>query len=557
MLIVLAGGYRCPMAVPDSVAWRRRVSWRTRLVLLLAVFLVAGITVAIAAALAAIHAAAEEQTQQRALAIAQSVASDPRFAEWVVTSEPDPASPIQQAAEQVRVRTDALYIVVTDIDGVRYSHTTPERIGQLVSTDASGPLSGREVTGMERGTLGQSARGKVPLYNSAGQIVGSVSVGVAMSDVYEAEQGLSRLLLWAGALALVAGIIALAVFWRRLRASTHGLDPEQMADLLREHAAILGGAMDGIIATDAEGRVRIVNDAAQRYIGRSIEVGTSASESGLPATLIALLPSPSGRKRRAAHAPSAGEIEIKRVVAQGRVLDVRRVPVHWDGRNLGSAIVLQDTSDLDELGRELEATRALTDALRAQAHEHANRLHSLNGLLQLGHVDEATTYLGELTTAGAWRGSISDPYLAGLLGGKAALASESGVEFRVTDATWVGSQLAHPLDSVTVVGNLVDNAIRAAATGVRRPGWVEVSLVVDGKDLLIHVVDSGDGVKAGQEEAIFEGGWTTKSDGAAHGIGLPLAKLTAQRLGGGVTLVQAVGEGHGAVFSARLADVFV
>ncbi|MGL4831345.1 MAG: sensor histidine kinase [Propionibacteriaceae bacterium] len=545
------------MAASDSVAWWRRVSWRARLVALLAVLLIAGIAVAIAAALAAIHNAAEDQTQQRALAIAQSVALDPRFAEWVVDSEPDPASPIQQAAEQVRVRTGALYIVVTDRDGVRYSHTTPERIGQRVSTDASGPLSGREVTGMERGTLGQSARGKVPLYDATGQIVGSVSVGVAMSDVYEAEQGLSRLLLGAGALALVAGIIALTLFWRRLRASTHGLDPEQMADLLREHAAILGGAMDGIIATDAQGRVRVVNDAATRYIGRSIAIGTLATESGLPATLGALLPQSSERKHRHAHTPSVGEIESKRVVAQGRVLDVRRVPVHWDGRNLGAAIVLRDTSDLDELGRELEATRALTDALRAQAHEHANRLHSLNGLLQLGQVEEATTYLGELTTAGAWRGSVSDPYLAGLLGGKAALASESGVEFRVTDATWVDSQLAHPLDSVTVVGNLVDNAIRAAAIGARRPAWVELSLVVDGADLLVHIVDSGDGVKAGQEESIFDGGWTTKPDAADHGIGLPLAQLTARRLGGNITLVQAIGEDHGAVFSARLADVFV
>jgi len=237
------------------------------------------------------------------------------------------------------------------------------------------------------------------------------------------------------------------------------------------------------------------------------------------------------------------------------VVLVTRLLVRREGRDLGSVLILRDRTDLDGLARELEATRALTDALRAQAHEHSNRLHTLTGLLHHGDVAEASEYLSSLRQAGTWVSGIDDPYLAGLLAAKSAAASESGVTLVVSEATWLEGRLSQPLDTITVVANLLDNAIRAAAEGAREPRTVELTLLGDGTDLVVHVVDSGDGVPAGDIDHVFVHGFTTRpADRSGHGIGLALARHTARAHGGDVRLLSPGGEEHGAVFEARLDD---
>jgi two-component system CitB family sensor kinase len=152
-----------------------------------------------------------------------------------------------------------------------------------------------------------------------------------------------------------------------------------MADLLREHAAVLGGVREGVIAIDHLGRVTVCNPEAMRLLGGEVRLGAPLAGSGAPEIVEALF--------SARHAPSGA----LRVIREQVVL-ATRLPVQREGQDLGMVLILRDRSDLDELGRELEATRALTDALRAQAHEYTNRLHALTGMLHLGHVEEAESY---------------------------------------------------------------------------------------------------------------------------------------------------------------------
>ncbi|MFT3876338.1 MAG: histidine kinase [Propioniciclava sp.] len=457
--------------MPVALTRHRRRSWNWRAWVMASVSLLV-VTVVAASLVAALTAARDtiaEQSEQRALATARLVASDARYAVWVLAGPPDPAGPVQQAAEQARIEGEVLYVVVTDADGVRYSHPSADLIGEKVSTDPSAALAGQEVTAIEQGTLGRSARGKVPLRDADGQVVGTVSVGIHLSTIDEHQRRLAAMLMLVGAGALGVSFVLLSLLSRSLRRLTHGLELGEMADLLREHAAVLAGALDGVIAADASGRVRLVNDAARRYLGAEVTVGEPADASGLPREVAALL-------TPGAEAPEPGWL----VVVGGRVLLVRRVRAERRGRDLGTVLVLADRTDLDDLGRELEATRGLTDALRAQAHEFTNRLHALAGMLHLGLFEDAEAYLDELTGAASWSHGVQDPYLNGILSAKTAVASESGVELRVSDGTWVEGRLNAPLDAVTVIGNLIDNAIRAAAAGTRTPPWVEVSLLSDG-----------------------------------------------------------------------------
>jgi two-component system CitB family sensor kinase len=521
----------------------RRLALGTQAVVALVVLLSVVLLLSLGVSTAVVRRDLEKQYEQRALAIARSVAALPGLAAQVTTGPPTPGGPVETEAEQVRRRTGALYVVVTDGRGIRYSHPTLANIGQRVSTSPDQALSGREVVTVEKGTLGYSARGKVPLRDDAGHVVGEVSVGIATSEVSREAGTLTLVLALVALVPLAVGVAGALTLGRRLRRTTLGLQPEEMADLVREHVAVLGGVRDGVLAVDGQGRVTVSNPEARRLLGEGLTPGVRLEEGGVGAESLALLeeePAPSGALR----------------LIGGRVVVVTRLPVHKGTRDLGTVLILRDRTDLDEMAGELEATRALTDALRAQAHEHNNRLHALIGMLHRGDVDDAHTYLAGLSDAGTWLSGVDDPYLAGLLAAKSATASEAGVLLRVTDATWLDRRVAHPLDTVTVVGNLLDNGIGAAARGSRLPRTVDVTLLADGPDLLVHVVDSGDGVAAEHADHLFDRGFTTREgDGTGHGLGLGLARHTARAHGGDVRLVSRCGADSGAAFEARLTGV--
>ena len=490
----------------------------------------------------------DEQYEQRALGIAHAVAADPELAAGVTSGPPRRDGSVQQLAEAARRRSGALFVVVTDDRGVRYSHPNLDLIGQRVSTDPSVALAGRDVASLERGTLGLSARGKTPLRDAGGTIIGEVSVGIDAQAVHERLLGLLRGTLGFGAVALLLGLAGAMLLARRLKRQTLGLEPTDLADLVLEHEAVLHGVRDGVVAVDragAGGRIAMANDEARRLLGDDVRAGA-------PVTVLA--------PRLAELAVGGVDVDEQLVLTGARTLAVtgRRVSRH--GRDLGTVLTVRDRTQVEHLGRELETVRALFDALRAQSHEHSNRLHVLAGLLHLGHVDEASEYVDALSvdplSAGDDVARIRDPYLRGLLAAKASAAAEHGVRLRLSEDTSLEADLSVPLDVVTVVGNLLDNAVRAAAEGPRRPAWVEVAVAGDHTDLQVAVTDSGAGLSAETASLVFADGWTTRvEDSRHHGLGLALARQTARRHDGDVEVLATVGPDHGAVFVATLRGV--
>lgn len=477
----------------------------------------------------------ELQYEQRALAIARSVAQEPGLADQIRTGPPSADGQVQAYAERVRTNTNALFVVIADRDGIRYSHTDPALIGKRVSTDPSGPLAGHEIANIERGTLGLSARGKVPLIDPGGAVVGEVSVGIHADRISDRLDELLPAAAIFTSVALAVGVGGAFLLAVRLKRRTLGLEPTDLADLVREQVAVLEGVRDGVLAVDAKNRVTVCTEQAAALLQESAVAGSPAT-----AEILGLIQD---------RTPLTGGLRM----LGDRVVEVTRRGVVRNGQDLGTVLTLRDHTNLDALARELEATRALTDALRAQAHEHTNRLHALDGLLHLGEVDRAQAYVRELTATtalGAPPGQAGDPYIDGLLAAKAAVASEAGVSLRISEDTWMPGRLTAPLDAVTVLGNLVDNAIRAAAEGRRTPGWVEVSVLAEGGDLHIYVADSGDGLAIADP---FAPGTSTK-DEPGRGLGLPLARRTARHHGGDVRLGPDE-PGRGAVVIAELPGV--
>jgi two-component system CitB family sensor kinase len=481
------------------------------------------------------------QYGQRALAVAHAVAADPVIADAAARQDPDHV--IQPRAEAVRRSTGALFVVVTDRRGLRLSHPNPDLLGKPVSTDPSRALSGQDVVTVERGTLGSSARGKVPLRDRSGTIVGEVSVGFGTEDIrVEVLQRLSVAALFAGG-ALLLGVAGSALLSRRLKRLTLGLEPHELAELVREREAVLHGIGEGVLAVDAARRVSVCNGEASRLLGVEPVPGTPVADLDLPPRLRAALDG---------DAPADNVI----AVAGDRVLVANFRSVRRDGRDLGGVLTLRDRTDLETLTRELDSVRALTKALRAQRHEFANRLHTIAGLLQTDHHAEAVEYLhalsaGPVTALGPGADAVRDPYLQAFVAAKTAEAAEKGIRLELAETSWVPGGVVAPVEVTTVLGNLVDNALEAARLGARRPAWVELSLLAEGDTLHLSVADSGEGIPAELVGEMFTAGVSTR-DGDERGLGLALAQHAARATGGQIRLADAGTAEHGAVFVARL-----
>ncbi|MFF5659054.1 two-component system CitB family sensor kinase [Streptomyces avidinii] len=532
---------------PPSTTSRgpRRIGWPKRVfsqVLLMQLAIITGVTVLVTGLfLAPLSDQLDDQAMRRALAIAQSTAAQPRIADSLLATEPRPDGPVQTAAERVRRSTGAEYVVIMDRRGVRWSHPDTSRIGDVVSTDPSTALAGRSVMEIDSGTLGRSARGKVPLLDGSDRIVGAVSVGIAYDSVRaRLLAAIPGLLAYAGG-ALAAGALAAYLISRRLQRQTHDLAFSDISALLTEREAMLHSIREGVVALDRTGRIRLLNDEAQRLLGLGPDVAGMHLDEALG----------EGRTTDVLAGRVTGDDLV--AVRGSRVLLANRMPTE-DG---GAVATLRDRTELEYLGRELDSTRGLIDALRAQDHEHANRLHTLLGLLELEMHDDAVEFVTEVVgvhraTAEQVTEKVHDPLLAALLVGKATVAAERGVALRMAEESVLPDRLVDPRGLVTVLGNLVDNALDAAAGSAA--SRIEVGLRADGRTVVLRVRDSGPGVPADDHESIFMEGWSTKELPAhgKRGLGLPLVRRLAERQGGSASVSDSP-EG-GAVFTVVLPE---
>jgi two-component system, CitB family, sensor kinase len=520
----------------------RRLS--TQILVLQLLILTGTLLVGFALALHDVRGRVDREYEQRALVAARAVAASPEIAAAV--EREDRSGGVQRRAEAVRRAARMDFVVVTDARGIRYSHPNPAMLGRRVSTDPSDALAGRTVLAVEEGTLGRSARAKVPLRGADGDIVGIVSVGILEGALLEEVSGfLGAMALWL-TIALAVGLVASLLLARRLKRQTFGLELDELASLVHEREAMLHGIREGVVIVDPGGRVLLVNAEARRLIDLPDDVeGRNVDEVAGSSRLADLL---AGR--------TAGDDVL--LVHGDRVVVANRMPVDRHGRHLGAVVTLRDRTELESLVRELDSVRGLTDAMRAQAHEFSNRLHTLSGLLALGHYDEAQQFIAEVTDADAklrraLSERIADPRIAALMLAKSVVAAERGVELQLVEDARLDHPLVDAREGLTLLGNLIDNALDAAAAGPRRPPLVRVFLADDAGALLVRVRDTGAGVPPCDRERVFEVGYSTK-EGTGHGVGLSLVRELVERRGGWIEVDDAEDGRGGAVFTAWLPE---
>ena len=501
--------------------------------LLLLVILVVSGSVGFAVTFSRVRNELDRQAAAKSLDIANVVAESPEVIAAFDSARP--AVIIDPLVETIRKSTGAAFIVVANREGIRYSHPNPLLIGtSLMQDPGENPravLAGHTFIGVQSGSLGRSMRAKVPLRDASGRIIGLVSVGILERRVSEEMQQEITTFALPPLLALLLGLVGALLLAQRVKRGTFGLEPAEIAALLEQREAMLHGVREGAITVNTNGVVTLINDEARRLLGLdTIAVGQE---------LRALLPDGHVRDVLA----GTGEARDEVVVMDSHVLLVSRMLVHVRGRQVGAVVTLRDRTELESLLRELVDTRALADGLRAQEHEYTNRLHVISGLIELGRYAEAVGYIDRQsklhqTIAATLIGQSGDALLSGLLIGKVSVASERGVDLRISSNTEFPANLIDAEGIVTILGNLIDNAIDAAAMNTAQ-AIVEVSINVIGSRLLMRVQDSGPGVDAQTASAMFTDGFSTKPPRPGvprRGMGLALVRMQVEALGGSITV---------------------
>ncbi|MFJ8937225.1 ATP-binding protein [Streptomyces sp. NPDC102365] len=577
-------------------AFRRQTLAGEMLVLQLAIVVV--VLVAVAAVSLRQSATTFNRVEgRRVMALAEQLAATPLTRSLLL--RPAPQQALAPLVNSTQTQSGVTSVTVADADGRIVSSTDPTAIGGRLSLGA-GVADGRGWSGSLTLRGSRELVAQVPVLGATqenlGQPLGTVMIGEADPTVWQRLSGASSYLLAYLGIASGLGLLGSWLLARHVKRQTLGLEPREIAGLAEHREAMLYGIAEGVIALDPQHRLTLANDMGRRLLDLPADcVGRSLADLGIEGRLRDVL---------AGDREGEGGERDEVVVLHGRVLVMNRMTVAKDGRPLGSVTTLRDRTELAELEREIGSFRSSSELLRAQAHEFANQLHTISGLIQIGEQDEVVRYIRALSRRRqsldvTLSRRVRDTAVAALLLAKSSLAAERKVSLRISDATALDRLTPEDAaDVATVVGNLVDNAVDAAAAApgrdphgrevqgddphghdphgrevlshevqghgalgsregplgreapVGHEAWVEVELRQDASSVEIVVRDSGPGVAPELAREVFSHGFTTKAaQEGERGIGLALTRLVCERHGGEISVTNTP---DGAMFTARM-----
>ncbi|HBV2125405.1 TPA: sensor histidine kinase [Klebsiella pneumoniae] len=470
-----------------------------------------------------------QEMSARAKIQAEEIALMPNLRQQV--SRHDPQA-IQAFMQQIAAHSDASFIVIGDRQGVHLFHSVhPEWVGtRLVGGDNQAVLEGKSITTIRKGGLGVSLRSKTPIVDDAGRVIGIVSVGYLTSYLDSITLTKVINIFIAAVLLLIALFIFSWYFTRSIKKQIFSLEPREIGLLVRQQKAMMESIFEGVIVIDRQRRIEVINHAARSLLGLSQPArqlrGQSIDSVISPQPFFA-----SGDMLERDTHDELCRFNQLTVLAS-------RVRIMLENTLQGWVITFRDRNEINALTAQLSQVKRYVDNLRIMRHEQLNRMTTLSGLLHMGHYDEAIRYIqAQSEHAQELLDFISShfhsPTLCGLLLGKATRAREKGVALSFDPACRIDRPLPSLMESelISIIGNLLDNAIEATQRAELPHEPVEVLIQLNARELIIEVADRGVGIRPDIRERIFKRGVTTKTRGD-HGIGLYLIEHYVTQAGG-------------------------
>ncbi|EPQ5773036.1 sensor histidine kinase [Escherichia coli] len=466
----------------------------------------------------------------KALAVARTLADSPEIRQGLQKKPQE--SGIQVIAEAVRKRNDLLFIVVTDMQSLRYSHPEAQRIGQpFKGDDILKALNGEENVAINRGFLAQALRVFTPIYDENHKQIGVVAIGLELSRVTQQINDSRWSIIWSVLFGMLVGLIGTCILVNVLKKILFGLEPYEISTLFEQRQAMLQSIKEGVVAVDDRGEVTLINDAAQELLNyrksQDDEKLSTLSHSWSQVVDVSEVLR-DGTPRR------DEEITIK-----DRLLLINTVPVRSNGVIIGAISTFRDKTEVRKLMQRLDGLVNYADALRERSHEFMNKLHVILGLLHLKSYKQLEDYI--LKTAnnyqeeiGSLLGKIKSPVIAGFLISKINRATDLGHTLILNSESQLpdsGSE-DQVATLITTLGNLIENALEAL--GPEPGGEISVTLHYRHGWLHCEVNDDGPGIAPDKIDHIFDKGVSTK--GSERGVGLALVKQQVENLGGSIAV---------------------
>lgn len=438
-------------------------------------------------------------------------------------------------ADKLQSGTDFDYVVIGDTHSIRLYHPNPEKIGYPMQFTKPGALEKGEsyfITG--KGSIGMAMRAKTPIFDDDGKIIGVVSIGYLISKI---DSWRSDFLLPMAGVFILLLLVLMLLSWffaAHIRRQMLGMEPKQIARVVRQQEALFSSVYEGLIAVDPDGYITAINRSARKMLGLSSPgrkwLGKPVSEVVQPADFFIQ--------------QIAEQRQDAMVNFNGLSVIANREAIRSGDDLLGAIISFRSKDEIATLNAQLTQIKQYVESLRTLRHEHLNWMSTINGLLQMKEYDRVLAMVQGESQAqqqliDSLRGAFADRQVAGLLFGKVQRARELGLTMTIVPGSQL-HQLPEGLDSTefaAIVGNLLDNAFEASLRTQQGNKVVELYLSDEGDDVIIEVADQGCGVPEALREKIFEQGVSTRTDEPGeHGIGLYLIASYVRRCNGVITL---------------------
>jgi len=462
----------------------------------------------------------EDQIGQRALAISKTISLMPEVIRLV--EQKDPHHLLPNIISHIETQIDARFIVIGDNNAIRLTHPTRELIGKhMMGEDNDQALNnGAYYVSKATGTLGPSIRGKSPVINEKGAIVGIVSVGYLEENVKKIIAQRHQEFLTYFYLAILITLFLAFAIASRIKKTLLGYEPTEISRLYLEKEAILNAVKEAIIATNIHGEITLSNEVAKLYFHLDENAKTPLSLQNALFT--------------------CKEMKDANIEIDGIEYICNLSPIIHDNRTIGMVASCRKKEEIDALVWELTRVKQYSERLREKKHEFSNLLHLISGYIQIGEYEKAIelisqNHLPDEQTIEHFQHFIHDPVVASIFIGKYYFAFDKGVTLKLDENSSIQAAIEPAVSKhlLTILGNIINNAIDAAENSERKE--VSVFATDIGNDLIFEIEDSGGGIEAHLLEHIFEKGFTTK--GELHsGYGLFFVKSTLEWLGGFVSI---------------------
>mgnify|MGYP002344343102 FL=1 len=187
------------------------------------------------------------------------------------------------------------------------------------------------------------------------------------------------------------------------------------------------------------------------------------------------------------------------------------------------------------LKNHLNQVESILKSTEIQRHEYARHMQTIQALIELNKIEAAKKYINGITSQ-YWSNNIlfhtDQPAISALLNSKNSVARINNIDFAVAVKCDLSNVAIPVWDLCSILGNLLDNALEAAAKDPEPRVGIEFKH--ENGSYAIYIINNGSRIS--ESSRIFEAGYTTKGS-EGRGYGLYIVKKLLNKYQGKIEII--------------------